>query len=216
MERESRFGILKGNIQIRVIEESGTLTPMIYGDPEGFVSFGKLLIALGETDQEECVDLPHGEREHEHLIPNYHLTKESVPLIIGRLDAKGTGAFPDGFENERRKSDEEVFDLYIYALPKAGTPESKVFNFAYFTCLVDAKWYTDAEMRAIASFGNGNWVFERVTKWCINSIILLDFDSCYSEDIDKRDEWIRLYEEAKKHGIAKSIDFKCEIVEEDV
>src|ERR1700752_5254326 len=66
---------------------------LIHGDPEGLRSLAKVLINLADTNQNDDVDLPIGAREHVHLRPNYDLSNSSEKVIIGRLDAKGTGAF---------------------------------------------------------------------------------------------------------------------------
>ena len=70
---------------------------MIHGDPEGLRSFGKLLIKLADLDQEKRSDLPIGAKEHYHLRPNKELSKNSITAIVGRLDAKGTGRFYNGY-----------------------------------------------------------------------------------------------------------------------
>ena len=70
---------------------------LIHGDPEGLKSLAKLLIKLADTNQNDIVDLPIGAREHVHLRPKYDLSNSSEQVIIGRLDAKGTGAFYDRY-----------------------------------------------------------------------------------------------------------------------
>lgn len=66
---------------------------LIHGDSEGLKSLAKLLINLAELNQDEKTDLPIGAREHIHLQPNFDLSKSSVEVIVGRLDAKGTNEF---------------------------------------------------------------------------------------------------------------------------
>ena len=70
---------------------------LIHGDPDGLRSLARLLLELADVDQEKmkATQLPIGAREHYHLSPNNNLSKSSVSLIIGRLDAKGTGKFYD-------------------------------------------------------------------------------------------------------------------------
>lgn len=71
----------------------------IHGNPEGLKSLAKLLIEIADLNQEK-VDhklLPIGAREHFHLRPNIELSKTSTEVIIGRLDAKGSGNFYDRF-----------------------------------------------------------------------------------------------------------------------
>jgi len=70
---------------------------LIHGDKEGLRSFAALLIYLADTNQNDNADLPIGAREHVHLRPGYGLSKSSEKVIVGRLDAKGTGAFYDRY-----------------------------------------------------------------------------------------------------------------------
>jgi len=65
----------------------------IHGDPEGLKSFARLLIKLADLRQDDLDELPVGAREHIHLKPKYDLSVSSEEVIVGRLDAKGTGAF---------------------------------------------------------------------------------------------------------------------------
>jgi bisphosphoglycerate-dependent phosphoglycerate mutase len=80
-------------------DEDGEITKwnevLIYGDPEGLRSLAKLLIEIADLNQDEVEDkyLPIGEREHYHLTPNIELSKSSDRVIVGRLDAKGSGSF---------------------------------------------------------------------------------------------------------------------------
>lgn len=70
---------------------------LIHGDPEGLRSFARLLMKLADTNQEIIATLPTGAREHIHLRPNFDLSKNSDQVIVGRLDAKGTGQFYDRY-----------------------------------------------------------------------------------------------------------------------
>jgi hypothetical protein len=70
---------------------------LIHGDPEGLKSLATLLIKLANTNQNDIIDLPIGAREHIHLRPKYDLSNSSEQVILGRLDAKGTGIFYDRF-----------------------------------------------------------------------------------------------------------------------
>ena len=65
---------------------------LIHGNPEGLKSFAKLLIELAELNQENIDNkfLPVGAREHYHLTSNIELSKSSVDVVVGRIDAKGT------------------------------------------------------------------------------------------------------------------------------
>jgi hypothetical protein len=69
----------------------------IHGDPDGLKSLAKLLINLAELNQEDINHLPTGAREHIHLRPKIELSNSSDEVIIGRIDAKGTGAFYDRY-----------------------------------------------------------------------------------------------------------------------
>lgn len=70
---------------------------LIHGDPEGLKSLANLLIQIAEVNQETRSDLPDGAREHIHLRPKLELANSSVQVIVGRLDAKGTGEFYDRY-----------------------------------------------------------------------------------------------------------------------
>lgn len=70
---------------------------LIHGDPEGLKSFAQLLIKLADTNQENIDGLPVEAREHIHLRPKFDLSESSEEIIIGRLDAKGTGHFYDRY-----------------------------------------------------------------------------------------------------------------------
>jgi hypothetical protein len=71
----------------------------IHGNPEGLKSLAKLLIEIAELNQEKVEDkyLPIGAREHYHLRAGIELSNSSDQVIVGRLDAKGTGVFYDRF-----------------------------------------------------------------------------------------------------------------------
>jgi hypothetical protein len=94
---------IKGDLDIFVFhnedEENGVITKwdevLIHGNPEGLKSLAKLILEIAELNQEKVKDkyLPIGAREHYHLTPNIELSKSSNSVIIGRLDAKGTGAY---------------------------------------------------------------------------------------------------------------------------
>jgi hypothetical protein len=85
------------------VEEDGTILKwdevLIHGNPEGLKSLAKLLIEIAELNQEEVEEkyLPKGFREHTELRPGLELSKSSAQVIVGRLDAKGTGEYYDRF-----------------------------------------------------------------------------------------------------------------------
>lgn len=70
---------------------------LIHGDTEGLKSFARLLTRLADLNQDDLPDLPIGAREHVHLQPGTDISKSSVQVIVGRIDAKGTGAFYDRY-----------------------------------------------------------------------------------------------------------------------
>ena len=78
---------------------------LIHGNPEGLKSFAKLLIEIAELNQENVDEkyLPTGAREHYHLRPGIELSKSSTEVIVGRLDAKGTGDFYERFIPKDKK-----------------------------------------------------------------------------------------------------------------
>lgn len=74
---------------------------LIHGDPEGLRSLAKALLQLADVDQETMDELPAGAREHIHLRPNLELAGSSEQVVVGRLDAKGTGNFYDSYIPKR-------------------------------------------------------------------------------------------------------------------
>jgi len=78
---------------------------LIHGNPEGLRSLAKLLLEIAELSQEAVDDkfLPVGAREHYHLRAGIELSKSSNEVIIGRLEAKGTGAFYDRFISKNQR-----------------------------------------------------------------------------------------------------------------
>ena len=97
---------IKGHLDIQVDnreeEFEGEVTKwqevLIHGDPKGLKSFAKLLTKLAEIEQKKVKDLPVGAREHYHLSSNFELGQSSVDVVVGRLDAKGTGEFYDSYK----------------------------------------------------------------------------------------------------------------------
>ena len=93
--------LILGNLDIFCVENEDELNGevvkwnevLIHGDPEGLKSFAQLLLNLADLDQNKLITLPDGAREHIHLIPNADLSKSSVEVIVGRLNAKGSGEF---------------------------------------------------------------------------------------------------------------------------
>jgi hypothetical protein len=69
----------------------------IHGDPEGLKSFAKLLVKIANQNQALNDKLPEGERGHVHLEHRFDLSNSSCDVIVGRLDAKGTGEFYDRY-----------------------------------------------------------------------------------------------------------------------
>jgi len=107
---EKYASVLPGNLDIFIIQNEDEFEGkiekweeiLIHGDPEGLRSLAALLIKLADTDQNNIVDLPVGAREHVHLRPRFELSASSEQVIIGRLDAKGTGAFYERYVPAKR------------------------------------------------------------------------------------------------------------------
>ena len=105
--KPTKGGEIKGVLDIVVShneeEDEGEITKwdeiFIHGNPEGLKSLAKLLIEIAELNQEKVPDkyLPIGEREHYHLDPGFELSNSSNRVIVGRIDAKGTGAFYESY-----------------------------------------------------------------------------------------------------------------------
>jgi hypothetical protein len=85
--------VIKGSLEI----SKGRNGVFIGGDTEGLRSLAKLLTWLADVDQEQHPTMPDGEREHTHLDRTLHLTQFSATTELCRLDAKGTGDFPDRY-----------------------------------------------------------------------------------------------------------------------
>jgi hypothetical protein len=96
---------IKGNLDIYITQNEcefdGEIMKwqdiLIHGDPKGLKSLATLLIKIANTNQDDIVGLPNGAREHVHLRPKFDLSNSSQQVIVGRLDAKGTGAFYDRY-----------------------------------------------------------------------------------------------------------------------
>ena len=90
-------GILDVFVSHNEVEQDGAIVKwsevLIHGNPEGLRSLAKLLTEIAELNQEEVDDkyLPVGAREHYHLRPGIELANSSDEVIVGRIDAKGTG-----------------------------------------------------------------------------------------------------------------------------
>lgn len=102
---EKYLSDIKGHLDIKIVEDSDEFEGktetwqeiLIHGDPDGLRSLASLLIKIADTNQNERSDLPIGAREHVHLNPDLDLSKSSNQVVIGRLDAKGTGEFYTSF-----------------------------------------------------------------------------------------------------------------------
>lgn len=90
----SRPPPIEGNIQASPWKERF----VVAGDSAGLRSLARLLLWLADLDQESISRLPEGERAHVHLYAGSQLSEDSLELELCRLDAKGTGEFPRGFE----------------------------------------------------------------------------------------------------------------------
>jgi hypothetical protein len=107
---EKYTSALPGNLDIFIIQNEDEFDGeirkwqeiLIHGNPEGLRSLATLLIKLADTNQNDDVTLPIGAREHIHLRPKLELSNSSEPVIVGRLDAKGTGAFYERYVPTKR------------------------------------------------------------------------------------------------------------------
>ena len=96
---------ISGHLDIFVAEKEdkvkGEITKwqdiLIHGDPEGLKSLARLLTKIADLNQDKMTNLPIGAREHKHLRPNIDISKSSVQVIVGRIDAKGSGVFYDRY-----------------------------------------------------------------------------------------------------------------------
>ncbi len=97
--KQTKGNEIQGHLDIFIAKDDEGQEILIHGDPEGLRSFAALLLTIANLNQEDCDDkyLPVGAREHYLLRPNLELSKSSVPIIVGRLDAKGTEKFYDRF-----------------------------------------------------------------------------------------------------------------------
>ena len=77
---------------------------LIHGDPKGLKSFAELILQLANYDQDKDDKLPKGAREHIQLSPKHQLSKSSDTVILGRLDAKGTGEFYDRYKKKSKNN----------------------------------------------------------------------------------------------------------------
>lgn len=92
---------IKGHLEIKIVDVNDEFEGktenwqeiLIHGDPTGLRSLADLLLKIANTDQNERADLPIGAREHVQLNPDFDLSKSSNQVVIGRLDAKGSGEF---------------------------------------------------------------------------------------------------------------------------
>ncbi|MET4084093.1 hypothetical protein ABIB40_004067 [Pedobacter sp. UYP30] len=99
---------IKGHLDVFIShnkdEEDGEIKNwdevLIHGNPEGLKSLAKLLIEIADLNQEKVENkyLPIGAREHHHLCPGIELSKSSMRVTVGRLDAKGTGDFYERYK----------------------------------------------------------------------------------------------------------------------
>ncbi len=90
---------IEGNLEVSRAQDG----LRIAGDPEGLRSLARLLMWLADVDQESHPTMPDGERCHVHLhagepIESFNsLTRFSEETELCRLDAQGTGEFPEKY-----------------------------------------------------------------------------------------------------------------------
>jgi hypothetical protein len=89
---------IEGNLEISKNRDG----IFIGGDPDAFRSLAGLLIWMASVDQESLAGQPDGTRFHVHLhtrdaVGFNSLTPFSCETELRRLDAKGTGEFPEKY-----------------------------------------------------------------------------------------------------------------------
>lgn len=98
----------------------------IGGDPDGLRSFAKVLTWLANVNQEAMSRQPIGERCHIHLHANdapgfSSLTPFSCETELCRLDAKGTGEFPERYRSGQATCTDPTADRHVESSkPKRG------------------------------------------------------------------------------------------------
>ena len=99
----SGYPKIVGNLEISS-DRNGVF---IGGDPSGLLSLAKLLEWIANTNQDRLENIPIGAHFHIHL---YHdktieafnsLNEFSKETQICRLDAKGTGEFPEKYNKKK-------------------------------------------------------------------------------------------------------------------
>jgi hypothetical protein len=95
----------KGNLVVLYDTLADNVTPIvnIFGDPEGLITLAKNLLNMANFDQENYLYLGDKESYHIHLKPKLYLNKESLEVIIGRLDRKGDGSFKSFYVPVKRR-----------------------------------------------------------------------------------------------------------------
>ncbi len=88
---------IQGHLDIFAIQKESQQEIFINGDPKGLRSLAEFLIKMADIIEEDDNELLIGDREHIALQPNFDLSKSSQPLTIGRLEAKLTGDFYEGY-----------------------------------------------------------------------------------------------------------------------
>jgi hypothetical protein len=111
-EKRVQYPSQKGNLVISHGEDIEGRCVYIYGDPQGLRSLGELLIAEAELDQTRFpeINLPAGVPHHIHLYAGKHIHPQSLSLVIGRLDAKGTGEYPEWLRRVCMKSERGLME----------------------------------------------------------------------------------------------------------
>jgi hypothetical protein len=105
MERSIKiqFPLIEGNVWVAVSKDANDESVYLHGDPAGLLSLAKILTTLAEIDQKTLPALPtNGATEHIHLEPDFDLSANSKPLVVGRLDDKG-GKFDETFRQRCNK-----------------------------------------------------------------------------------------------------------------
>ncbi len=170
MNRDEINDIISGNIQItHCDDDNGNSVAIINGDPHGLRSLGEFLIKIAKFDQSKNSNLPHGEREHFHLEPCNELSLDSDRVIVGRLDAKETGKFPEAFNNVKRNSSNEIFELYLLGIEENESLRLGTNSSGNILAIVNAETLKEAKSIANRTLKGMGWQLKKLNSWSLKS-----------------------------------------------
>lgn len=107
--RAIKYPCIRGNTQAIAHSEDGITTIYLSGDRDGLLSLSKIMKKLADVDQTKLEKLPdHFASEHIHLKPNLDLSKNSIELVISRLDDKN-GNYDETFKKRQKERSSSHF-----------------------------------------------------------------------------------------------------------